>query len=68
MNGAPKQAENTALGSVTPSSVPATLAVYPLIKWYAACAGVNLEIGGRTPYASAVKKNIFFGLDASDPG
>ena len=28
-NGAPKQAENVALGVVTPRSVPASLAVYP---------------------------------------
>jgi hypothetical protein len=28
----PKQAENVASGSVTPCSVPATLAVYPLMK------------------------------------
>jgi len=28
----PKQAENVASGSVTPISVPATLAVYPVIN------------------------------------
>ena len=32
MKGAPKQAENVACGSTTPISVPATLAVYPLIN------------------------------------
>jgi hypothetical protein len=32
MNGAPKQGENVAVGSVTPRSVPATLAVYPEMK------------------------------------
>jgi len=28
-----------------------------------ACAAFNLEMGGNTPKASAVKKKIFFGLD-----
>ena len=32
MNGAPKQVENVACGSVMPTSVPATLAVYPEMK------------------------------------
>ena len=32
MKGAPKQAEKVATGSVTPRSVPATLAVYPARK------------------------------------
>ena len=31
-NGPPKHGEKVAVGSVTPLSVPATLAVYPLIK------------------------------------
>src|SRR5262249_30713000 len=31
-NGPPKHGENVADGSFTPSSVPATFAVYPLIK------------------------------------
>jgi hypothetical protein len=31
------------------------------MKWYIACSFVNLEIGGNTPKASAVKKKIFFG-------
>jgi hypothetical protein len=61
MNGAPKQALNVADGSVTPRSVPATLAVYPEIKWYIACAGVNLAIGGSTPKASAVRNTMFCG-------
>ena len=44
-----KQGEKVATGSVKPLSVPATLAVYPLIKWYIAWSGVSLETGGRTP-------------------
>jgi hypothetical protein len=32
MNASPKQALKVAVGSVTPTSVPATLAVYPLMK------------------------------------
>ena len=60
-NAYPKHALNVGPGSLTPYSVPATLAVYPLIKWYIACSGVNLATGGKTPNASQVKKNIFFG-------
>ena len=56
INGAPKHALNVALGSVTPISVPATLAVYPDMKWYAACFGFSLAIGGSTPNASQVRK------------
>ena len=47
--GAPKQVENVAFGSVTPRSVPATLAVYPDKKWYIACAGDRRAIGGMIP-------------------
>ena len=61
IKGDPKQAEKVAWGSVTPRSVPATFAVYPLMKWYMACSGVSLEIGGSTPKASAVRKIIFSG-------
>src|ERR1043165_1359933 len=60
-NGPPKHGENVACGSVTPTSVPATFAVYPLTKWYIACAGVRRLIGGRTLNASQVKKMTFFG-------
>src|SRR5699024_672809 len=63
-NGAPKQAENVASGSVMPRSVPASLLVYPLKKWYIACSFVNLLIGGSTPDASAVRKIIVFGWPA----
>lgn len=34
INASPKAAENVRLGSMMPTSVPATLLVYPLIKWY----------------------------------
>lgn len=44
----PKQAEKVACGSVTPSSVPATLAVYPLTKWYMVWPRDNLLTGGNT--------------------
>lgn len=57
----PKQAENDGTGSVTPTSVPATLAVYPLIKWYIICSLLSLATGGKTPFASQVKKIIFLG-------
>ena len=33
IKGAPKQAEKEGCGSTTPASVPATLLVYPEIKW-----------------------------------
>ena len=49
MNGAPKQVENVASGSMTPFSVPATLAVYPDRKLNMASAAVSLAIGGITP-------------------
>ena len=45
---------NVARGSVTPFSVPATLAVYPDRKWYIAAAGDSRAMGGSTPKASAV--------------
>ena len=61
---APKHAEKVADGSVIPRSVPATLAVYPEMKWYIACSGVSLAIGGRTPKASQLKKMILFGCPA----
>src|ERR1700761_2808259 len=49
MNGPLKHGENVAVGSFTPTSVPATLAVYPLMKWYMACAGFSELTGGSTP-------------------
>jgi hypothetical protein len=32
------------------------------MNWYIACSGVNLEIGGNTPYASQVRRKIFLGI------
>ena len=61
MNGAPKHVEKVATGSVIPLSVPATLAVYPLKKWYIAISGVSRETGGKTPNASQVRKITFCG-------
>ena len=66
--GAPKQAEKVAVGSVTPRSVPATLAVYPERKWYIACRGVSRAMGGSTPKASAVRNTTVFGCPPVPPG
>ena len=41
--------------SLTPSSEPATLAVYPEMKWYLTWLGVNFEMGDRTPMACTSK-------------
>ena len=66
INGAPKQVENTAFGSLPrPTSVPATCAVYPDRKWYIACSELSLAIGGMTPNASQVSMTTFFGCGAS---
>ena len=62
MNGAPKHWENTDFGSLIPLSVPASLLVYPDIKWYIAASFVNLETGGNTPKASAVRNMITLGF------
>ena len=64
MKGDPKQAEKVACGSVTPRSVPATLAVYPDRKWYFACAWSSRAIGGMTPKASAVRNTMVDGWPA----
>src|SRR5262249_37712752 len=63
-NGAAKKVENSGSTPTKPFSVPATLAVEPERKWYIACAGVSLAIGGITPNASAVKKMMFLGCPA----
>src|SRR6516225_8877257 len=63
-NGAAKQVENSGSTPTKPFSVPATFAVYPERKWYIACAGVSLAIGGITPNASAVRKITFLGCPA----
>ena len=68
MNGAPKQVLNVAWGSVTPFSVPATLAVYPERKWYIAALALSRAIGGRTPNASAVSITILCGWPPSPDG
>src|SRR5574341_1165160 len=67
-NGAPKHAENVSLGSVTPRSVPATLAVYPERKWYMAWAGVSRASGGITPNASQVRNTMCAGCPDEPPG
>src|SRR5215472_8756235 len=64
-NGPPKQGENVACGSVTPISVPATFAVYPLMKWYIACAGESALTGGSTPNASQARKITSVGWPAT---
>src|SRR5699024_5035335 len=60
-NGAPKQAENVASGSVMPRSVPASLIVLPLKEAHIAWRYYNKLIGGRTTDASAVRKILAFG-------
>src|SRR5690606_6384674 len=65
-NTFPKQAENVVCGSLIPTSVPATFAVYPDKKWYMACAVVSLAIGGSTPNASQVRKKMFLGVSPTD--
>ena len=64
----PKHEENVACGSVTPRSVPASLAVYPLRKWYSVCSLVRIETGGRIPKASAVRKITFLGCVPLETG
>ena len=59
MNGPPKQAEKVASGSVTPTSVPASLEVKPT-KWYAASSELRIDTGGKTQKASAVSKTYCF--------
>src|SRR3954469_17460235 len=63
-NGPPKHGENVADGSFTPISVPATFAVYPLMKWYIAWVGESLLTGGSTPKASQVRKMMSVGCPA----
>ena len=62
MNGSPKSVENVGTGSVIPRSVPATLDVNPVTKWYIAASLLSLEIGGSTPKLSAVRKMTAFGI------
>ncbi len=67
-NAAPKQAEKVGVGSVTPRSVPASLAVKPERKWYCVWLAVRRETGGSTPNASAVRKITFVAWPAFDTG
>ena len=66
MNGSPKNREKVVWGSRIPVSVPASLLVYPIKNQSIACSRESLEIGGRTPLASAVRKRIVFGGDPLD--
>src|SRR3954451_6197020 len=63
--GPPKQGENVACGSVTPTSVPATLAVQPLMQWDMAGGGDSALTGGSTPNASQVRKITSVGCPAT---
>src|SRR5699024_254565 len=67
MNGAPKQAENAACGSVIPTSVPASFEVKPDTKWYITLFSSSTDIGGRTPNASAVNKTMVCGCGPRAP-
>ena len=62
INGAPKHSEKTDFGSFMPRSVPASLLVYPDIKWYMAPSFVRRDTGGNTPKASAVRNIMAFGF------
>src|SRR5512136_627085 len=61
MNGSPKKREKVDFGSTIPVSVPASLLVYPMRNQSIACSFVRRAIGGRTPFASAVRKRIVDG-------
>ena len=67
MNGSPKRDENVGWGSLMPRSVPATLEVKPVMKWYIAELSSSFEIGGRTPKASAVRKMTTSGTRLARP-
>src|SRR2546421_5466728 len=60
-NGAAKQVLNVGSGSVTPRSVPATLAVYPERKKKRICSASRRDTGGSTPNASADRKSTLAG-------
>src|SRR5262249_61790502 len=66
--GAPKQVEKSGWTPTRPFSVPAALAVEPARKWYIACAGVSLAIGGITPEAVAGREIMLFGGAAAPAG
>ena len=67
MNGPPKQAEKVACGSVTPTSVPASLEVKPVTKWYMTSSALRIETGGSTPNASAVSSTMVSGCGPRAP-
>lgn len=66
MKASPKHDEKVGTGSMIPISVPATLAVYPEMKWNLDSPGDSLAIGGKTPKASQVKKMMFLACPAID--
>ena len=68
MKGAPKHGEKVAAGSVTSTSVPASLAVNPMTKWYITSSGSRMATGGSTPKASAVNSTIVVGCGPWCPG
>ena len=67
MNGSPKREENVGCGSLMPRSVPATLEVKPVMKWYMAAFLSSFEMGGSTPKASAVRKMTTSGMRLALP-
>ena len=67
MNGAPKHALNVACGSVSPTSVPASLAVKPCTKWYITSLPSRIDTGGSTPKASAVSSTMVSGWTPRAP-
>ena len=67
MKGSPNRVEKVGWGSVMPRSVPASLEVKPVTKWYMAASLLRRLIGGRTPKASAVRKMTTLGMPPS-PG
>ena len=62
INGSPNSVLKVGCGSLIPRSVPASLEVNPVTKWYIAAFSSSLEIGGSTPKASAVRKITTFGI------
>ena len=67
MNGSPKSEEKVGVGSLMPRSVPATLEVKPVMKWYMAAFSSSFEMGGSTPKASAVRKITTSGVRLARP-
>jgi len=61
-NASPKQAEKVGCGSVTPRSVPASLAVNPDRKWYLVCSFVRFWYGRKNTKSIGTKKNYFIGM------